>query len=149
MRRATALPRRSVRGFPSAKAGAIVAIALLVSVSPAAQQPDWKGVETEAIKTLQDYVRINTSNPPGDVTRAADFLIDILKREGIEVTRYESGPGRSIVLARLKGDGSGGKAILLESHMDVVPTDPVALVDGPLRRARSRTARCGAAARST
>jgi acetylornithine deacetylase/succinyl-diaminopimelate desuccinylase-like protein len=47
-----------------------------------------------------------------------------LKKEGIAVTRYESGPGRSILLARLKGDGSGGKSILLESHMDVVPTDP-------------------------
>jgi acetylornithine deacetylase/succinyl-diaminopimelate desuccinylase-like protein len=40
------------------------------------------------------------------------------------VTRYESGAGRSILLARLAGDGTGGKAILLESHMDVVPTDP-------------------------
>src|SRR6185295_37844 len=103
---------------------AILAIALFASSRPAAQQPDWKAVEHDAIKTLQDYVRINTSNPPGDVTKAADFLIDILKREGIPVTRYESGPGRSIVLARLKGSGTGGKAILLESHMDVVPTDP-------------------------
>ena len=103
---------------------AILAIALFASSRPAAQQPDWKAVEHDAIKTLQDYVRINTSNPPGDVTKAADFLIDILKREGIPVTRYEPGPGRSIVLARLKGSGTGGKAILLESHMDVVPTDP-------------------------
>jgi hypothetical protein len=89
-----------------------------------AQAPDWKAVETEALKTLQSYVRINTSNPPGDVAKAADFLQDLLKREGIDVTRYESAPGRSILLARLKGDGTGGKAILLESHMDVVPTDP-------------------------
>jgi len=103
---------------------ALLAIALLASIRLAAQQPDWKAVERDAIKTLQDYVRINTSNPPGDVTKAADFLIDILKREGIPVTRHESGPGRSIVLARLKGNGTGGKAILLESHMDVVPTDP-------------------------
>ena len=89
-----------------------------------AQTPDWNAVEADALKTLQGYVRINTSNPPGDVTKAADYLSGILKREGIEVTRYESGPGRSILLARLKGDGTGGKAILLESHMDVVPTDP-------------------------
>jgi acetylornithine deacetylase/succinyl-diaminopimelate desuccinylase-like protein len=96
----------------------------IVSASLASAQPtDWKAVESEAIKTLQGYVRINTSNPPGDVTKAADYLLDLLKREGIEVKRYESGPGRSILLARLKGDGSGGKAILLESHMDVVPTD--------------------------
>ena len=97
---------------------------LLASSTVHAQDPDWKAVETEALKTLQGYVRINTSNPPGDVTKAADYLSAILKREGIDVTRYESGPGRSILLARLKGSGAGGKPILLESHMDVVPTDP-------------------------
>src|SRR5918995_6191709 len=103
----------------------LVAAALVLSGSIArAQTADWKQVETEALKTLQGYVRINTSNPPGDVTKAADYLAGILKREGIEVKRYESAPGRSILLARLKGNGTGGKAILLESHMDVVPTDP-------------------------
>ena len=89
-----------------------------------AQAADWKTVEAEALKTLQGYVRINTSNPPGDVTKAADYLSAILEREKIEVKRYESGPGRSILLARLKGNGTGGKPILLLSHMDVVPTDP-------------------------
>ena len=97
---------------------------LLASSTVHAQELDWKAVETDALKTLQGYVRINTSNPPGDVTKAADYLSAILKREGIDVTRYESGPGRSILLARLKGSGAGGKPILLESHMDVVPTDP-------------------------
>jgi acetylornithine deacetylase/succinyl-diaminopimelate desuccinylase-like protein len=105
----------------------IFLIVLLASVAVgrgSAQSQDWKAVEAEALKTLQGYVRINTSNPPGDVVKAADFLVDILKREGIDVKRYESSPGRSILLARLKGNGTGGKAILLESHMDVVPTDP-------------------------
>src|SRR5688572_18048154 len=104
----------------------LFAVLALLGIPAAAfaQPPDWKGVEAEALKTLQGYVRINTSNPPGDVTKAADYLSAILKREGIDVKRYESAPGRSILLARLKGDGTGGKAILLESHMDVVPTDP-------------------------
>ena len=102
----------------------VIVAALTLAAAPAAQGPDWKSVDAEARKTLQDYVRINTSNPPGDVTKAADYLSEVLKREGIPVTRYESGPGRSILLARITGDGTGGKAILLESHMDVVPTDP-------------------------
>jgi acetylornithine deacetylase/succinyl-diaminopimelate desuccinylase-like protein len=101
-----------------------VLMLLLTPGAASAQALDWKPVEAEALKTLQAYVRINTSNPPGDVTKAADFLQDVLKREGIDVKRYESGPGRSILLARLKGNGTGGKPILLESHMDVVPTDP-------------------------
>jgi acetylornithine deacetylase/succinyl-diaminopimelate desuccinylase-like protein len=96
---------------------------LVSSVGSAQGAPDWQAVEAEAIRTIQSYVRINTSNPPGDVTKAADFLAGILKREGIPVTRYESGPGRSIVLARLKGTGSA-KPLLLLHHMDVVPTDP-------------------------
>jgi len=96
----------------------------LLGLRGSAQQPDWNAVQREALQTLEGYVRINTSNPPGDVIKAADYLTAILKKEGIDVTRYDSGPGRSIVLARLKGNGTGGKAILLESHMDVVPTDP-------------------------
>src|SRR3954452_3445934 len=100
------------------------ALALLLIPPPAfAQTPDWKQIESEALGTLQAYVRINTSNPPGDVTNAADFLVDLLKREGIDVKRFESGPGRSIVVARLKGSGSGAKALLLEHHMDVVAAD--------------------------
>jgi acetylornithine deacetylase/succinyl-diaminopimelate desuccinylase-like protein len=80
-------------------------------------------VQSEAVRTIQSYVRINTSNPPGDVSKAADFLTGVLEREGIAVQRYESGAGRSIVVARLKGSGSA-KPLLLLHHMDVVPTDP-------------------------
>jgi acetylornithine deacetylase/succinyl-diaminopimelate desuccinylase-like protein len=85
--------------------------------------PDWSAVQSESVRTIQSYVRINTSNPPGDVTKAADFLTALLEREGISVQRYESGAGRSIVVARLKGTGSA-KPLLLLHHMDVVPTDP-------------------------
>jgi len=102
---------------------AALAVALATAAPDAQSGPDWKAVEAEAIKTIQSYVRIDTSNPPGDVTKAADFLAAILAREGVPVKRYESGPGRSILLARLKGSGSA-KPLLLLHHMDVVPTDP-------------------------
>jgi acetylornithine deacetylase/succinyl-diaminopimelate desuccinylase-like protein len=58
-----------------------------------AQSPD------EATRLLQEYVRIDTSNPPGDTRKAADFLASILAREGIPTTRYESEPGKAIVYA--------------------------------------------------
>jgi acetylornithine deacetylase/succinyl-diaminopimelate desuccinylase-like protein len=99
---------------------ALVTIGLNVTAS--AQTPDWKAVEAEALQTLQRYVRINTSNPPGDVTKAADFVAGLLEKEGIPVARYESVPGRSIVLGRLKGAGHA-KPLLLLHHMDVVPAD--------------------------
>ena len=54
-------------------------------------------------KTLQSYLRIDTSVPPGDVKPAADLLIAILEREGIAVRRFESGPGRSIVHGAAQG----------------------------------------------
>ena len=46
----------------------------------------------------------------------------LIEKEGIPVKRFESGPGRSIIMARLKGSGAA-KPILLLHHMDVVPTD--------------------------
>ena len=81
--------------------------------------------QEEASRLLREYVAIDTSNPPGDTRKAADFLASILEREGIPVTRYESAPGKAIVYARLKATTSpaAGKAILLLHHMDVVPAD--------------------------
>jgi acetylornithine deacetylase/succinyl-diaminopimelate desuccinylase-like protein len=83
------------------------------------QSPD------EATRLLQEYVRIDTSNPPGDTRKAADFLAGIFEREGIPVTRYESEPGKAIIYARLKAtvNPPAGKAVILLHHMDVVPAD--------------------------
>jgi len=99
-----------------------VVAAIGMAATTTAQEPDWKALEAEAAKTLQAYIRIDTSIPPGDVTKAADLVQGILEREGIPVKRFESGQGRSIVLARLKGGGRA-KPILLLHHMDVVPAD--------------------------
>src|SRR5262245_66394628 len=95
----------------------VASTSLCVLVS--AQQAD------EAERLLGEYVAIDTSNPPGDTRKAADFIAGILEREGIPVTRYESAPGKAIIYARLKATMSppAGKAILLMHHMDVVPAD--------------------------
>jgi acetylornithine deacetylase/succinyl-diaminopimelate desuccinylase-like protein len=79
----------------------------------------------EATRLLRDYVAIDTSNPPGDTRKAADFVASVLERDGIPVARYESAPGKAIVYARLKATASppAGKAVLLLHHMDVVPAD--------------------------
>jgi acetylornithine deacetylase/succinyl-diaminopimelate desuccinylase-like protein len=93
-----------------------------VSFVAARQEPAGRD---EATRLLSEYVRIDTSNPPGDTRKAADFLAAILDREGIPVTRYESAPGKAIIYARLKATVSppAGKAVLLMHHMDVVPAD--------------------------
>lgn len=98
---------------------ASVAIAAQHSPAPPAAAP-----QDEATRLLQEYVRIDSSNPPGDTRKTADFLSAVLEREGISVTRYESEPGKVIVVARLKATVPPvGKAILLQHHMDVVPAD--------------------------
>jgi acetylornithine deacetylase/succinyl-diaminopimelate desuccinylase-like protein len=73
-----------------------------------------------AIQFLQDLIRIDTTNPPGNELPAAQFLADVLRKEGLEPMVIESAPGRGNVVARLRGDGSE-RPLLLMSHLDVVP----------------------------
>ena len=76
----------------------------------------------ESVQLLVSYLRIDTTNPPGDEIRAAHFFGDIFRREGIEHRILESAPGRGSIWARLRGNGSGRPVILL-NHLDVVPHD--------------------------
>ncbi|MEI4884204.1 M20 family peptidase, partial [Klebsiella pneumoniae] len=71
---------------------------------------------------LQEYLRVDTTNPPGRERLAADFLKKILDAEGIENRTYDLGNERANILARLPGRGLG-RPILLLNHMDVVPAD--------------------------
>ncbi len=78
---------------------------------------------TPEIALLQQYVRIDTSNPPGNETRGARFLAGVLGRNGIQAEIIESAPGRGSVYARIKGKRPG-EGLLLLSHIDVVPAPP-------------------------
>ena len=87
---------------------------------------DWNALQSESVRHLQDYIRVNTSNPPGNEIEGARFLKAILDREGIEamiLDTAELGPGHANLYARLKGNGSK-KAIALVHHIDVVPAVP-------------------------
>jgi acetylornithine deacetylase/succinyl-diaminopimelate desuccinylase-like protein len=111
--------------IPSALTVVSLASVLCMPRSMAAQRIDWAKVGEDATRLLQDYVRIDTSNPPGDTRKTADLLAAIFEREGIPVTRYESAPQKAILYARLKATVTppAGKAIVLLHHMDVVPAD--------------------------
>ena len=109
-----------------------IAVAALVAVMPSVARaqrtsaPDWNALQAEATQLLRDYLRINTTNPPGNELAAARFLQGVLQREGIEaqvLDTAELGAGRANLYARLKGNGSK-KAIALVQHLDVVPADP-------------------------
>ena len=94
---------------------------------------DWNALQAESVRHLQEYIRVNTSNPPGNEIEGARFLKTILEREGIEamiLDTAELGAGHANLYARLKGNGSK-KAIALVHHVDVVPAVPAYWTSDP------------------
>ncbi|MEX2247400.1 MAG: M20/M25/M40 family metallo-hydrolase [Dehalococcoidia bacterium] len=91
---------------------------------------DWDAVTEEGTQLLCEFIRIDTSNPPGREKAACDWLAAIFRREGIdEVAFYDASDGsehgveRMNMTATLAGDGTKPPLILL-SHTDVVPVEP-------------------------
>lgn len=77
----------------------------------------------ETVINLQNYLKIDTTNPPGNEMETAKFLKNILDKEGIENKIFDLGNNRANFYAILKGDGSK-KPIVMLHHMDVVPANP-------------------------
>ena len=69
-------------------------------------------------KLLSDLIKINTVNPPGNETAAADYLKKLFKEAGVESEIVEPEPGRGTFITRI---GKGPKKLLYVSHLDVVP----------------------------
>ena len=85
-------------------------------------------VEQEAEEAFVAYLRIDTTNPPGNETAGATYLRDLLAKDGIEARLVGDDPKRQAVYARLAADATANakseKALVLLSHIDVVPADP-------------------------
>jgi len=79
-------------------------------------------LEDEAVDWLQGFIRVDTINPPGNETRAVDYLARLLEAEGIPYETAESASGRGNLWARLEGGDEAG--LILLQHTDVVPADP-------------------------
>ncbi|MGA8201417.1 MAG: M20/M25/M40 family metallo-hydrolase [Candidatus Sulfotelmatobacter sp.] len=78
-----------------------------------------------ALTWMQEYLRIDTTNPPGHEMRAVSFYKNILDQEGIENRVFEYAPGRGDLWARLPHTTVQAKRpIILLNHMDVVTSDP-------------------------
>jgi acetylornithine deacetylase/succinyl-diaminopimelate desuccinylase-like protein len=90
-------------------------------VVPAAR---WAVAHERLVETLRELIRIpsiNPPDPPGPERDAARAIAAMLGASGVPATVYEPYPGRGSVVARLRGDGTGGAPLLLLSHVDVVP----------------------------
>lgn len=77
----------------------------------------------EAVRWLQDYLQIDTTNPPGGELPAAEYLKAILDEEGVPARLLTSPEGRTSLVARLASPASDGRAVALLHHIDVVPAE--------------------------
>jgi len=98
----------------------ILALALLSIPALAEDSP--QDLKTEARRWLRQYLRIDTSNPPGGEAAAAQLLASILHRDGVATQIFVSPQGRANLWARLDAEDPNAETVVLLHHMDVVGT---------------------------
>ena len=94
--------------------GAALAVALVCpALAPAAlsREAEW----------LAEYLRVDTTNPPGHEAAAAALLARLLREQGCASERFVTPDGRVSLVARLPATVPGAPAIVLLHHLDVVP----------------------------
>ncbi|HAV65070.1 MAG TPA: peptidase M20 [Verrucomicrobiales bacterium] len=96
-----------------------LAILTIGAATIPAAQPDFAKAHEEIVTNLRAFIGVDTMNPPGNETRGAKFLQDLLARDGIASEIYEKEAGRGNLVARLKGSG-GKQPLLLLGHLDTV-----------------------------
>src|SRR3954451_18583999 len=114
----------------------ILLLALSLSWHAVAQvsNVDFEKQKAEILDRFQTLLRINTSSPPGNETKAVEYLKKVLEAEGVPTQTFALDPARANLVARLKGNGSK-RPLLILAHTDVVgvqrdkwPVDPFGAV---------------------
>jgi len=110
---------------------------LLLSAATLVAQPkaiDWGQQQAEILRHFRALVQIDTTNPPGNETKAVEYLKKVLEDEGIPTQTFALDPNRTNLVARLKGNGSK-RPLLIMAHTDTVgvqrekwPVDPFGAV---------------------
>jgi acetylornithine deacetylase/succinyl-diaminopimelate desuccinylase-like protein len=114
-------------------------IALLVGMTTvcasAQPAPDGAALDAETLRHFQALVRLDTTSPPGNEKRAADYVARVLESEGIPVQVFALEADRPNVVARLTGNGSK-RPLLIMGHTDTVTVDPSKWQHPPFSAAR-------------
>ena len=92
-------------------------------------------LDAETLRHFQALVRMDTTSPPGNEKPAADYVAQVLEREGIPVQRFAVESHRPNVVARLTGNGRK-RPLLLMGHTDTVNVDPAKWQHPPFSAAR-------------
>ena len=113
-----------------------IALFVVFATSLLAQPPavDWAKQKAEILRHYRSLVQIDTSNPPGNETKADEYLKKVFESEGIPTKVFALDPARANLVARIRGNGKK-RPILLMAHTDVVgvqrdkwPVDPFGAV---------------------
>jgi acetylornithine deacetylase/succinyl-diaminopimelate desuccinylase-like protein len=86
---------------------------------------DLTSLSSDAKVWLQDLIKINTTNPPGNEQEAGKYILRVFQKEGIAAEELPLAPGRTSLVARLRSSAVAdpSKALLLVAHLDVVGVD--------------------------
>jgi acetylornithine deacetylase/succinyl-diaminopimelate desuccinylase-like protein len=84
---------------------------------------DWNVIEREATDLLSEYLRIDTTNPPGNERKAIEFLRRFLKEEGLPATILGADSERPNLISRISS-ARDPRGLMLLHHCDVVGADP-------------------------
>ena len=102
----------------------LTGVFFLLAGTLAAQGPavDWDRPKTEVLQHLRGLIQIDTTTPPGNETKAVEYLKRVLEAEAIPVKTFALDPNRANLIARIKGNGSK-RPLLIMAHTDVVPVE--------------------------
>lgn len=106
------------------------------ALSMGAQTPDWSKIDEEAMHHFQALVQIDSTDPPGNETRVAEYVKKTLEADGIPVMLAAKDPSRANIIARLKGNGSK-RPLLIMGHSDTVRVDPAKWTFPPFSATRN------------
>src|SRR5688572_14531553 len=84
---------------------AVSLMTIVASIQAAPPTPDFAAAREEVVQTLSGFIQVDTTNPPGNETRGAEYLKRFLDREGIPSEILALEPTRGNLVARLKGNG--------------------------------------------
>jgi acetylornithine deacetylase/succinyl-diaminopimelate desuccinylase-like protein len=111
----------------------IAALIVTTSAAPGAQGN--AAFEAETIEHFQALLRLDTSSPPGNETRAVEYLKQVFEKAGIPYQVFAKDPSRANIVARIKGNGKK-RPLLILGHTDVVTVDPTKWTHPPFGAVR-------------
>src|SRR6266581_9442472 len=95
----------------------VTSLLLCAASTVLAQVPavDWEKEKSEILTHFRSLVQIDTRNPPGNETKAVEYLKKVLEAEGNPTKTLALDPARANLVARLRGHG-GKRPLLILAH---------------------------------